>query len=191
MDTGGPQHDVHPPDCAQFTGDSLFHMTCGCGFFCCCCFLLPLFCSAPTNEARVGSSVRESNMSSCSSLFCWLMAIQQDYIGLHCIISGTVLTDRGCSCASAHCKVYRGAGWRIFLCDKQVEVSTPLPRWRIPHWQLGENNTACHPSLPPCLPFHLGFTHSPQLHIWASWLCASVLYCASRKTQREATPYLL
>lgn len=22
MDTGGPQHDVHPPDCAQFAGDA-------------------------------------------------------------------------------------------------------------------------------------------------------------------------
>lgn len=40
MDTGGPQHDVHPPDRAQFTGDSLFHMTCG-------CFLLPLFVLLP------------------------------------------------------------------------------------------------------------------------------------------------
>lgn len=24
MDTGGPQHDVHPSDCTQFTGESLF-----------------------------------------------------------------------------------------------------------------------------------------------------------------------
>lgn len=69
MDTGGPQHDVHPPDCAQFTGDSLFHMTCGCLLFL-FCFLLPLFRSAPTNKTRVGLSVRESSMSSCSGLFC-------------------------------------------------------------------------------------------------------------------------
>lgn len=43
MDTGGSQHDVHPPDCAQFTGDSLFHMTCG-------CFLLPLFVLLPLTK---------------------------------------------------------------------------------------------------------------------------------------------
>lgn len=51
MDTGGPQHDVHPPDCAQFTGDSLFHMTCGC-FFCFVlfCFLLLLFVLLPITK---------------------------------------------------------------------------------------------------------------------------------------------
>ena len=36
MDIGGPQYDVHPSDCAQFTGKSLISLV--------CCVFVALIC---------------------------------------------------------------------------------------------------------------------------------------------------
>lgn len=74
-------------------------------------------------------------------------------------------------------------------------------RWQSSYWQQTENNTACHPSLPQCLPSQLGFTHSPQLHMWASQVPVGVCmhvcmwervcYCAPSKTQKGINPFNL
>lgn len=45
MDTRGPEHDVHPSDCTQFTGKNVFHFTLlVSGSVCANCIVLLCFC---------------------------------------------------------------------------------------------------------------------------------------------------
>lgn len=64
MDTRGPEHDVHPSDCTQFTGKNVFHFTLlVSGSVCTNCVVL------------LSMSVREPNSVICFSLIVSVLLI--------------------------------------------------------------------------------------------------------------------